>query len=160
MLSKQFNILLLVIYIKPINQNELEKTIKRYHETKKQNNLQLDIQQLLENLDNSKKIKLNTRSGFELIKPEDILYLEADRHYTNIFCSKGKSTISTLNLKKVEQILEEYPYFHKISRSIIININYLSSFNRTNKTCLLFDDSKTYTLRISREKLKDFDNLV
>ena len=146
--------------LKPINQNELKATLERYWEVNNRNNLQVDIQHLLQNLNNNQKIKLNTRNGFELIKPEDILYLEADHNYTNIYCSLGKSTVSTLNLKKLEDMLQEYHYFLRISRSTIINTNYLSTFDRKNKKCLLFSDSKIYTLKISREKLKDFDSLV
>jgi len=146
--------------LKPINQNELSRTINRYKETKSKNNLQLDIQNLLTNLDNHKKIKLNTRNGFELIKPEDIIYLEADNNYTTIYCTLEKKTVSSLNLKKLEDILQKYHFFLKISRSIIINTNYLSTFDRTNKRCILFTNSKTYNLKVSREKVKDFDRLI
>ena len=91
---------------------------------------------------------------------EDILYLEADNNYTNICCVLGKNTTSTQNLKKLEDVLLKYPYFIRISRSVIINTNYLSTFDRTNKKCMLFADSKSYNLKVSREKLKDFDRLL
>ncbi len=146
--------------LKPINQNELKATLERYWEANNRNNLQVDIQHLLQNLNNNQKIKLNTRNGFELIKPEDILYLEADHNYTSIYCALGKSTVSTLNLKKLEILLKEYPSFLRISRSTIINTNYLSTFDRTSKKCLLFSNSKAYELKVSREKLKDFDRLI
>ncbi len=146
--------------LKPINQKELQRTIERFHKTSNRHNLQVDIQNLLQNLNNQQKIKLNIRSGFELIKPEDILYLEADGNYTVIYCALGKSTVSTLNLKKLEDILQEYPYFLRISRSILINTNYLSSFNRKNKKCMLFANSKSYELKVSRERLKDFERLL
>ena len=146
--------------LKPINQNELSETIKRFHETNNKNNFQHDIQHLLAKLNEHKKIKLNTRNGFELIKPEDILYLEADHNYTTIYCALGKSTVSTLNLKKLEDLLNEYHYFLRISRSTIINTNYLSTFDRKNKKCLLFANSKAYELKVSRDKLKDFDRLL
>lgn len=143
--------------LKPINQDVLSKTLNRYWQTNNRNNFQHDIQHLLNSLNDHKKIKLITRTGFELIRPEDILYLEADGRYTNIYCVMGKSTLSTLNLKKLENLLQKYPYFFKISRSVIINTTYLSEFNRTNKKCILFSDSRIYTLKISRDRLMDFE---
>ena len=146
--------------LKPINQKELKATLDRYWKVNNKNNLQADIQQLLNKLYINKRIKLNTRSGFELIKPEDILYVEADGRYTKIYCVLGKSTLSTLNLKKMEEILREYTYFVQINRSCFININYLSEFNRKNKMCLLFADSKMYKLPVSRDRIKNFERFL
>ena len=146
--------------LKPVNQEQLKKTIQRYHISNKRNNLQTDIQYLLQKLNDSKKIKLNTRNGFELINPEDILYLEADGRYTNIYCKLGKNILSTLILKDLEALLQEYSYFLRISRSIIINTGFLSSYDRTNKKCVLFADSKSYILKISRDKLKEFERFI
>jgi two-component system LytT family response regulator len=146
--------------LKPINQKELNETIKRYHKTKNRNNLQLDIQQLLSKLNEHKKIKLNTRGGFELIYPDDILYLDANGRYTNIYCVQGKNTLSTFLLKEIEDLLTVYTYFVRINRSVIINKNYLSSFDRIRKKCILYSNNQSYEFKISRSRLKEFEERI
>ncbi|MDN5200772.1 LytTR family transcriptional regulator DNA-binding domain-containing protein [Fulvivirgaceae bacterium BMA10] len=99
------------------------------------------------------KIKLNTRTGYLLINTEDILYCEAEGNYTTIFLSNGNNEISTLNLGKIQKLLS-VPHFSRISRSIIMNTQYLYKVDRKKRICVLQHGSKTYELPIPEKQLR------
>ena len=57
----------------------------------------------------------------------DIVYIEGLRNYIKINC-KGKSYLVLMSLKKMSGLLPEYA-FHRIHKSYIISLKYLTEFN-------------------------------
>mgnify|MGYP001236178393 CR=1 FL=1 len=140
--------------LKPVNRNELQNAINRYKAKSENDCLKSNIEKLFKNLSGINKIKLNTREGYIFIDPDKIFYLEAEGNYTHIFCD-AKKVIATLNLGKIEEMLDGNQ-FQKISRSVIINVSYLSSIDRKKRTCCLELPEKTIELHISKTHLKNF----
>lgn len=144
--------------LKPIEKEELHKTIIRLNEKKGTENINEKFQYLINRLEPNSRIKLNTRVGYILIEPEDIIYCEADGSYTNIYLSNNSSQTSTFNLGKIEFLLTD-KHFFRISRSVIINLNYLSEVNRKMKTCIIQFDGKKKVFDIPRKHLKRLENI-
>jgi DNA-binding LytR/AlgR family response regulator len=84
---------------------------------------------------NHRKLRFNTRSGYILIHPDEIFYIEADANYSEIYLSKDKREVVSMNLGAVEEILPNQ--FIRISRSLIINSQYLTKLSSVNKKCIL-----------------------
>jgi two-component system, LytTR family, response regulator len=132
--------------LKPVDPEELLKVISRYRLK----------QAKLAQTETIKKIRFNTLGGFILINPEEILYCKAEANYTDIFLiSQQKHTIS-LNIGNIEKILIQ-PKFFRISRSIIINIKYLTEINRGKRLCTLSADHFSYSLTIAHDRIKDLE---
>jgi DNA-binding LytR/AlgR family response regulator len=91
-----------------------------------------------------------------LINPADILCLEAESSYTRLVYEPDKDEIVCLNIGAIEDILPSETFF-RISRSHLINLDYLESVNRKTKTCTLSRNTFSATLKISGDRLKLLD---
>jgi DNA-binding LytR/AlgR family response regulator len=60
--------------------------------------------------------------------------------------------ISSLHLGKVEEELDEVKFF-RISRSVIINLDFLVSVNKGKRECLIKVLNNEYLLRISGKRI-------
>ena len=58
------------------------------------------------------------------IRPQDIIYLEADVNYT-IFHTRDSKFMTAFHLKFFDAVLKEYTDFIRINKSYILNVNYL-----------------------------------
>ncbi|MFV8393909.1 LytR/AlgR family response regulator transcription factor [Flavobacterium sp. LB2P6] len=147
--------------LKPINYIDLLETVKKYesklHKASQQENLML----LIENLDSGNsafnKIALPTETGFELVKTNAILYCEADSNYCKIVCLDGKKIVISKTLKFIEELLPT-SVFQRIHKSYLVNLNYVTRFNKTNE--LLVELSNGQTLPVSIRKKEDFINAI
>ena len=74
-----------------------------------------------------KKIALPVADGFMFVEPEDVLYLQADGSYTNIFLVDGQKFLVTKKIKEFVRILS-HPCFFKTHRSYLINLNQIKQY--------------------------------
>ena len=140
--------------LKPVHRKELFDAIDRYLEMKSRGQ-DKRLSELVDLLRKSRpgRIRLNTRTGYFFINPEDIIYCEADGNYSHIILQNGKAEISTLNLGTLEKQLGT-GNFLRISRSYLINMNYLTRVDRKMNTCELEYDGKTHQIKIPSPKIK------
>lgn len=140
--------------LKPINLEDLFRSIERFRKREVSDQKQ-DLNQLLLALKDSGpgKIKLNTRSGYILINPQDVIYCQADGNYTHLQLVNGNQEITTQNLGSIEEILKGGSFF-RVSRSYLINLKYLSRVDRKNYSCVLDYQGDSYSIRIPAQKIK------
>jgi len=140
--------------LKPVHQQELYNAIERFRSTRSQVQEQ-DLQRLMEAIRNigPSRIKLNTRSGYVLIDPEEVVYCEADGNYTHLHLSRGSSQTITQNLSAIEEILGGNSFF-RASRSYLLNLNYLSRVERKTCNCMLEYAGTSCTIKIPAQKIK------
>jgi two-component system LytT family response regulator len=137
--------------LKPVDPNELVKVISRFRQKTAARTIHPE---------KVKKIRFNTVGGFILIDLDEIVYFRAEANYTDIFLlNQNKHTISQ-NIGSIEKILTK-PMFFRISRSVIINIKYLTEINRGKRLCVLSADQVSYPLTISHDRIRELeDDLV
>ncbi len=99
------------------------------------------------------KVKLNTRSGYMLIQPLDVVYCEADGNYTHIQLSSGNRELTTQNLGSIEGLLKAGAFF-RVSRSYLVNLKYLARVDRKNSLCILEYNGDTYSVKIPAQKIR------
>ncbi len=122
--------------LKPVKKEELEASVKRFREIKEKEVRKNQIGMLLDEIRGVAKLKFNDRNGFNMIDPRTIICLKADGNYTEICMNGEQSLLISLNLGKIEEQLNR-KMFCRISRSCIVNIDYLVRVDRKKMVCEL-----------------------
>ncbi len=145
--------------LKPVDFAELQETVQRFvHE--KQNKLSgQNINTLLDLINKKDKIFFNTRSGYIYVNPSDIIFCNADVNYTEIQITDGRKEVVTINISKVEKMLNNRGFF-RISRSYLINTEYLIKADRKSRTCELIKDQQRYTIPAPVKQIRLLENLI
>jgi len=140
--------------MKPVRQEELDSALVRFKESRKRIRRQ-DLSHLIETLRESTpgKVKLNTRSGYILINPQEVVYCQADGNYTHIQLVSGVQEITTQNLGAIEELLKGSSYF-RASRSYLLNLKYLTRVDRKSCNCILEYPGDTCSIKIPAQKIK------
>ena len=103
-----------------------------------------------------------SNSGTELLKirPEDIIYIEADGNYCRMYLRGGFEQQLWFNRQRFisiisKQLRDEKPTFIVVGRSYIINLAYIFRINPVQSELILFDSSKPeqISLHASQEAL-------
>ncbi len=137
---------------KPVDRLELKEVLNRIIEEKeKDGSKKTNVQSL-------NMLKIPTTIGYIFLRKDDIVFIKADGNYSEITTTQGKE-ISSHNLGKFEQKLKN-DNFIRISKSLLVNLMYLSRFERKKRKCILKANNNSYELTVSRRNVHLFDNLV
>ena len=97
---------------------------------------------LLENLKTKpekQQLILPTVQGFDVVKVEDIVRLQADGNFTQVYLKDNSKKMVCRFLKHFDEILEEP--FIRVHRSHIINTQFVKSFHKSG-TATLMDNTE------------------
>lgn len=153
---KAFEVSAVDYLLKPVDIDKLKSAIAKVEE--KLNSF--DMQNKLEVLKDSFKtgqfnrIALPVSEGLLFIEVPDIVFLEAEGSYTNVWLHNGSKILVSKKLKFFEEILDARPNFFRSHRSFIVNINFLKKYNK-NESSLTLDNGKT--AYISRDRKAEFE---
>jgi len=138
--------------LKPINRQELQQTLQRFFDSFDNTDFNSSYHKLLQT---RKKLIFNTVEGFEIVAPDEIVYLETvkGQSYTEIHLTDGSQIIVTKNIGEIASSLPADDFF-KLHRSYIINLNFVKKVNRILGRCYLQSQSQEFVIPISREKAK------
>jgi len=145
--------------LKPVDKGELNFALERFVSRKQK-------QQILDNSYSGffegaqkKKIRFNTTGGFILVDTEDIIYIQADWNYSEIYLSKDKCEVVAMNLGMVEPLLPSGG-FARISRSTIINLTYLARVLRSKRICILKKDDIQFEFKIPLLRIRELEEII
>lgn len=124
--------------LKPVVSSELknavDKAIKIIHkqeaqipDAKKESESVTDTENEILN-----KIVIHHNNSYILIEFSDILWLEADRNYTNIVLDNGKIISSAKSLKSYEMLLPKDLFF-RVHKSYLVNTQHLKEYLKDGK---------------------------
>jgi len=118
--------------LKPVSIEELIIAVSKVqvHVTKNEifNRNQIILENMKETIPEKRQVILPTTEGFELIRMEQIVRLQGNGNFTDIFLNDGSKKMACRFLKHYAEILP-YP-FVRIHKSHIINIHTVKSFHR------------------------------
>lgn len=145
--------------LKPVHQEELDSAILRFR-TRGRKVQNQELQDLIATLRSNgpAKIKLNTRAGYMLIDPAEVVFCEADGNYTHIQLTSGTRETCTQNLGNIEELLEGGTFF-RASRSYLLNLKYLSRVYRKSNQCLLEYPGDSFSIKIPAQKIKMLESI-
>jgi len=138
--------------LKPVSKVELYNVIDRFR-LKIITDPEGKLKQVLKGINDSVKIKFNSKNSYIIVEPGDIVYCQANGSYTDIYLTNGKRELANTYLMKVESVLTKFN-FVRISRSVLINVKWLRSVNRSNDTCLLIADGREFVVQGAKTHLK------
>jgi two-component system LytT family response regulator len=140
--------------LKPIDRQELLDCILQYKDRKTSTGLLHRIEKLVHE-PKDHRMRINTRTGYLLIDPHQILYCKADGNYTYIDLG-DRQHLCSLQLGMVE---EELPSncFIRLGRSLIVNRALISKVDRKTGQVTFEKEHKTFTLALSHSQLKELD---
>ena len=134
--------------LKPVEPARLTETLLRCIESRKEG-LKQQYERLLGTI---RKIVIRNISGISVLDPKEILYIEAEGNYSVFHLINNRIETATMLLGKVEEQLPVELFF-RISRSYIINLDYIKKINTKKLQCTLSSDGTEYKCSISRNKL-------
>ncbi len=119
--------------LKPINYIDLLGAVNRFEQKNKKENQETQLSILIENIDSGdtshKKIAIATETGFEFVKFNSIIYLEAQNNYTKFYLTNGANITTSKTLKHFEEILPSELFF-RIHKSYLVNMNFVKRFTK------------------------------
>ena len=105
----------------------------------------------------NRKLVLPLMEGFEVVKISEILYCEADDNFTRFYFKDGRKTLICRNLKFYEKALNDFG-FHRIHRSHIINLDYISKYVKGKGGSVIMENGKE--LQVSSSKKTELVNRI
>ncbi len=125
--------------LKPIDAKELVQAISDFE---KRVNLSVQNNNVKSLIDSTfqitKKIACITPQGFSFINEEDVLCFRADGKYTQIITYKKEQFTSTKNIGEIEETVSSQ--FFRCHKSWLINLKYVTSYNKHDNTAILAND--------------------
>ena len=108
-----------------------------------------------------KKIALPTENGYEFLKINSIMYCEASSNYCKVICVDGKEILLAKTLKNIQLLLPP-TLFQRIHKSYLVNLNFISRFNRTKSLEIELQNGKKLPVSFRQKDnfMKVFKNKV
>lgn len=137
--TKAFEACALDYILKPIDADKVHILLERLRYKKAQGivNTKAQIEAISRYLDPKQRpnrIFINTISTTEIIKLDEVLYLSSANNYTFIVINNGEKHTASRTIRTFEEALDHHPDFLRISRSYIINKNYIKAIKRDGET--------------------------
>lgn len=143
--------------LKPIDRDELAECLTRLRIELRRTGQEVTL--LGKTSVSTARLKFNTRSGFILIDPDEVVYCKADGNYTHIYTGeKTKETVS-VQLGKIEPVLKNTGLV-RAGKSHIVNINLLKVLDRKAGTCAFEKNGKCIPLELPSTALKQLGEVV
>jgi two-component system LytT family response regulator len=120
--------------LKPIDPDELKASVERFETNQK--NSAVALEKIKSKLWNT-KIAIPDGNNLILIDTSEITYFKAEGSYTAVFLLNGKKHITSRFLKNFEDSLKEIPAFFRCHKSYLVNLNFATSFSKSNGGTLM-----------------------
>lgn len=137
--------------LKPIDSDDFSDAVSRLKADINHHNIENQIQNLLKNLNpnQNKIITIPSLTGFETLKVEDIIHLEADTSYTHIHTNEGKFMVSK-PIKFYEDLLDENSFF-KTHKSHLINMNHVKKYFKGKQSYVVMSNDAKVPISVRRK---------
>ncbi|MDP4280601.1 MAG: LytTR family DNA-binding domain-containing protein [Bacteroidota bacterium] len=152
--------------LKPVDLEELDNAIVRLFRMLSGNSPENDdnplsekTKKLIVETTGHGKIKISTGNGFIFLRPEDIFYILADWNYSEIYYSQYHHDIVTTNLGSIWKMLPSGSFF-RITRSLIVNLKYLSKVNRKKRQIIINKDGDECSFTIPLLNLRKMERFL
>lgn len=155
---KAFDTHAIAYLLKPVQEELLQKAVahvqSRLETRRQQNELQDFLQKMTQQA--SGKIALPTADGLEFIATNDLIRLESEGNYTNVFVADGTKYFIS---KAMKHIAEKLPptQFIRPHNSHVVNIQFIKRYLRGKGGQLILTDNTV--IPVSRSRKQDITHL-
>ncbi|MCB0401128.1 MAG: response regulator transcription factor [Flavobacteriales bacterium] len=142
--------------LKPVKTNDFSQIVNKLetHLLSLKETVNQRFRILIENYGNEgeiQKLVIANMKGFQIIKIEDINWIQGDGNYTHFFTNK-KKIIAAKNIGEYEKLLSEYGFF-RIHQSTIVNLRNVEEYHKSGELVIMNNGEQ---LKVSRDKKKAF----
>lgn len=130
--------------VKPVRVIDFVIAVKKCMERLHKQHLEL-------NNNNVNFLNIPTLKGFNRVKLDEVIYLEAEGNYSKIILKNNTEILSSKNLKEYETQLSRY--FIRIHHKYLINKSFITEYVRGKGGQIVLDNK--YTLDVSTRKKND-----
>ena len=102
-------------------------------------------------------VLINHSKGFTLVDFKDIVWLEANDNYTNLYLNGQKKIIASKTLKEFEMILPTTEFF-RIHRSALINVNYVKEYSNNEGGEVILSEGTH--VQVSKARIQEFGDFI
>ena len=141
--------------LKTIDIYEFISSVNRIEEKRSKGQPNTDFDMLLENIRGDKPTRLAVpiTEGVEFVDPKDIIYINADRSYSEIFLVEKKKMVVSKSLMDFQELLSDFSFF-RVHKSHLINLEHVVKFIRTDGGYVEMTNGDR--VMISRRKKEEF----
>jgi len=139
--------------LKPLMLSELQgairKVVQHYETTKGPSSGKPEVDKNI--------VLINHSKGFTLVDFKDIVWLEANDNYTNLYLNGAKKIIASKTLKEFEIILPNAEFF-RIHRSALINVNFVKEYSNNEGGEVILSDGTH--VQVSKARIQEFAEFI
>lgn len=141
---KAFEVSAVDYILKPIQIDDLEKAVSRLIEKLTAASMQDRLDALKANLeeDRIKKIVIPMSDGLKFIKVPEIAFVKAKGAYAEINFKDKTKLLTSKVLRFFEDVLKDEEDFMRVHRSSIVNLSYVSAYNKGKSMVVLENDEE------------------
>lgn len=140
--------------LKPIDHTRLTAAVSKAEELIRQKNND-NIIHFIHSMDEKtqliKNISLHQNDKVHIIDIVNISYVQAVRGYSEIVTGDGERFISAKSLADYEEFLSVYPNFLRVSKSIIVNSDFIKDYTK-GANCFITVKNYDLEIEVSRRK--------
>jgi two-component system LytT family response regulator len=145
--------------LKPIDNEDLIAVLERLKKDRDENkSAKEEVVEKMVVEETNDKVSVTFGDKKVLLMSEDIVYLQADGSSTDFRLKDDRLRTSIKGIGTFESILPKK--FFRISRSAIINVDYVTTLFPRRKSCVLTCSEKEYELSVSRARYYDLERLL
>lgn len=109
-------------------------------------------------------LKISTSTELVKVRTEDIVFVQADGNYSDLYLFNGKPHKMTFKLHFFDEVFQKLKsnIFVRVGKSLIVNKNYIYVINLTSQELLLSGSrlSGDFKLKASKEALRELKVLI
>ena len=109
-------------------------------------------------------LKISTSTELVRVQTEDIVFVQADGNYSDVYLFNGKPHKMTFKLHYFDEVFQKLKnnIFVRVGKSLIVNKNYIYVINLTSQELMLSGNRlrADFKLRASKEALKELKALM
>ena len=144
--------------LRPLRKTEINSLLDKAQIKKKTNSLSR-INEIIDKKQQDSILRFNTIKGFIITTPDEILFCKADGSFTELHFTNKSVELTFLYLSQIDEILNPYNFI-RISRSIIVNKNYIRKVNLKTNTLILSSNGEECEIIGSRVTLREFGKYI
>lgn len=138
--------------LKPLDHGKLVSAVnKATSQLNAKTNILHFVHSLEEKTDIIHRVTLHGKDKVSIIEIKDIIYIEANRGYSEIHTSHNQKFMSAKTLAEYEELLKPIPDFIRVNKSHIINVQFLDSYSK-GSDCFLYLKGCKKEIEVSRRK--------
>jgi two-component system LytT family response regulator len=142
--------------LKPIDPDELDEAIDRASNMASSEDSALQIDSLVKFMHSKsfaqKKVLFRTAEQIRAVDIDEIIRLESDNNYTQVYLNGGKVLTVSKTLKEYSDILEERGFF-RVHQSHLINLNYFELFEKQDGGYIVLKDGSQIPVSKRKKQL-------